>query len=438
MRRQIEKLLAGLAVIVFPTLLVALAVGVLLLRLLQVDDNTATELPLRVWMQDAAEPATDHTTVLRLLRASEPSTAFKTNLSTRDVWFALDVGSAFDGSTQVVDFPSRHAITLTCWDADTDALMGEANRSKTEGQLAESRSGFALTATQTHPLRQVLCKAAFRGPAKLSAQVWTADALRNAQISHRNTGAMIDAGIGMLALFMLLSAWVNRSRLYWIFVGWLLLNMRMAALSAGTDWELFGFEIDPSMVIGMRQWTVCLYFSMTGALFSQFFKKELDELHAGWLLTALQTLAVVFAALPLVLTFEQTLLAIWPCTVAGTAIIVWYLVKILRSPPSRVAGWYAASIAISALSSLTEVVAAATGPLVLLAGMNHVTAAIASAMLASLAMAEHMRTDRLEKIEAQETLRAAYQDSPIGLFTVGEGGLLIKTNPTIPSQINSV
>ncbi|MBI2750261.1 MAG: EAL domain-containing protein [Burkholderiales bacterium] len=389
-------------------------------------------------MQDATEPTPDHTAVLRFLRASEPATSFKTNLSTRDVWFALDVGSAFDGSTQVVDFPSRHAVTLTCWDVGTDALLGNASRRNTEGQLAESRGGFALTATPTQPLGQVLCKAAFRGPAKLSAQLWAADALRNAQIAHRSTGVMMEAGIGMLALFMLLSAWVNRSRLYWMFVGWLLLNMRMAALSAGTDWELFGMEIDPSMVIYMRQWTICLYFSMTGALFSQFFKKELDELHAGWLLTALQTLAVAFAGLPLVLTFEQTLLAIWPCTVAGTTIIGWYLVKILRKTPSRVAGWYAASIAISALSSLTEVVAAATGPLVLLAGMNHVTAAIASAMLASLAMAEHMRTDRLEKIEAQKTLRAAYQDSPIGLFTVGEGGLLLKTNPAFQSKIKGI
>jgi len=212
----------------------------------------------------------------------------------------------------------------------------------------------------------------------------------------------------------------------------------MASLSAGTDWDLFGIAVDPSLVISMRQWTVCLYFSMTGALFSQLFKKELDELHAGWALTVLQASAVVFAALPLLLTFEQTLLAIWPCTAMGTAIIAWYLLKILRRTHSRVAGWYATSIAIAAFASLTEVVAAATGQLTLVVGMNHVTAAIASAVLASLAMAEHMRTDRLEKIAAQKTLHAAYKDSPIGLFTVGEGGLLLKTNPAFQSMLKGM
>jgi diguanylate cyclase (GGDEF)-like protein len=438
MRRQVEKLLAGLAAVIFPILLVAIAGGVLLLRLGQVDAVAAQELPIRVWMQDTAVPAPDHKAVLDFLRASESTTSFETRLSTSDFWFALDVGGQFDGATHVVDFPSRHTMALTCWDSGTDALLGVATRWKTEGQLSNSRGGFALTAKQDHPLGQVLCKAAFRGPAQISARLWPADALRSAQISHRNSGAMIEAGIGMLSLFMLLTAWVNRSRLYWTFVGWLLLNMRMASLSAGTDWELFGIGVDPSMLADMRQWTVSLYFSMTVALFSQLFKEELEEVKAGWALAALQMSAVVVSVLPLLLTFEQTLLAIWPCTAAGTAIIAWYLFKILRKTHSRVAGWYAASIAVAALGGLTEVVAAATGQLTLLVGVNHVTAAIASALLASLALAEHMRADRLEKLEAQKTLRAAYQDSPIGLFTVGEGGLLLKTNPAFQSMLKGI
>ncbi len=408
------------------------------MKLAQVDAVPATELPVRVWMQDASLPAPEHKAVLDLLRASQPTDSFATQLSTSDFWVSLDVGSQFDSVAQVVDFPSRHAIALTCWDSSTDVLLGDANRWSTTGQLSESRGGFALSAKPGHPLGKILCKAAFRGPAKISARAWPVDALRNAQDSHRNSGAMIEAGIGMLALFMLLTAWVNRSGLYWTFVGWLLLNMRMASLSAGTDWDLFGIAVDPSLVVDMRQWTVSLYSSMTVALFSQLFKKELDALQAGLALAALQTLALVFAVLPLVLTFEQTLLAIWPCTAVGTAIIAWYLFKILRKTHSRVAGWYAASIAIATLSSLTEVVAAATGQLTLLVGMNHVTAAIASALLASLAMAEHMRTERLEKIAAQKMLHAAYQDSPIGLFTVGLGGLLLKTNPAFQSMLKGV
>ena len=438
LRRQIEKLLDVLAAVIFPTLLVLVAGWVLILRLAQPDAAPSNELPVRVWMQSEAVPTSDHKAILDLLKAIEPSHSFKTELSTSDFWFAVDVEGQVTGNAHIVDFPSRHASTLKCWDASTDALLGTANRWSVQGQLSFSRGGFALTAEPGHALGRVLCKATFRGPAKISAQLWSVDALRSAQIYHRSSGAMIEAGIGVLALFMLLTAWVNRSLLYWTFVGWLLLNMRMASLSAGTDSELFGIAVAPALVVDMRQWTVCLYFSMTGALFSQLFKKELASLRAGWVLVALQTLAVVFAMLPLVLSFEQTLLAIWPCTAVGTAIIVWYLLKILRKTHSRVAGWYAASIAIAAFASLTEVVAAATGQIILLVGMNHVTAAIASALLASLAMAEHMRAERLGKIEAQKTLSAAYADSPIGLFTVGEDGRLLKTNPAFLSMLKGI
>ena len=437
-RRYIEKILAALSAVIFPTVLVAIAGGVLLWRLVQVETIPAQDLPFRVWMQDADVSAPSHQAVLGYLQSSPPTTNFETKLSTSDFWFVVDVVSPLTSTAPIVEFPSRHITALSCWDAATDTLLGVANRSKTEGQLSFSRGGFALASPPHQPLGQILCKAAFRGPAKLSTRLWPAEALRNAQSSHRTSGAMIEAGIGILSLFMLMTAWVNRSRLYWTFVGWLLLNMRMASLSAGTDWELFGVAVDPSIVIGMRQWTVSLYFAMTIALFSQLFKEELEEIKAGWMLSSLQILAVALSILPFLLTFEQTLLAIWPCTALGTAIIVWYLIKILKTNHSRIASWYAASIAIAALASLMEVVAAATGMSFLLGSMNHVTAAIASAVLASLAMAEHMRADRLEKIAAQKTLRAAYQDSPIGLFTVGEVGQLLKTNPAFQAMLKGI
>lgn len=437
-RRYIENLLDRLASVLIPTLLVVIAFGVLLLKLTQVDNGSSETLPMTVWIQDATEPVPDHKAVLERLQHAAPTTSFETRLSTHDVWFAVDVGTSFNNEPRVLEFPSRHSVTLSCWDADSDALLGMASRNETSGQIAYSRSGFALVASPSRPLGHILCKGTFRGPAKITALAWPVDELRRVQATHRYSGATLEVGIGVLALFMLLAAWVNHSRLYWTFVGWLLLNMRMASLSAGTDWTLFGIAINPSMVIEVRQWTVCLYFAMTGALFSQLFRKELEKLRAGVALTALQTMAVIFAVLPLFLTFEQTLLAIWPCTVAGSATIAWYLIKILRKTPSRVANWYAASIAIAALSSLTEVIAAATGQQILLAGMNHVTAAIASALLASLAMAEHMRSDRLERIEAQRTLQAAYQDSPMGLFTMGEGGLLLKTNPAFQAMLKGM
>lgn len=437
-RRYIDKLLAGLSVFVFPTILVAIAGAVLVVRLLQTDSIQPPEIPIHVWMDEGSAATGDHRAVLARLAAVAPTSTLDTRLSTQDFWFTFDLQTQTTSSPTIVDFPSRHLTALSCWDAKTDQVLGSATRVAAEGQIAFSRAGFSLNPPPSETTQTVLCKANFRGPAKLTVRVWPVEGLRNAQAAHRTSGAMIEAGIGILSLFMLMAAWVNRSRLYWTFVAWLLLNMRMASLSAGTDWELFGVGIDPAWIIDIRQWTVSLYSAMTVALFTQLFREELEDIRAGWMLFLLQVLAVVFSIAPVILSFEQTLLAIWPCTAVGTVIIAWYLNRILKLRRSRIAGWYAASIAFAVFASLAEVLAAASGQNIFLNGINHITAAVASAFFASLAMAEHMRADRLERIEAQKMLRAAYDDSPIGLFTVGDKGQLLRTNPAFLSMLEGI
>ena len=118
--------------------------------------------------------------------------------------------------------------------------------------------------------------------------------------------------------------------------------------------------------------------------------------------------------------------------------MIFYLVKILRKTHSRVAGWYAASILVTLVASMNEVVAAAIGQRVLIAGLNSVTAAIASALLASAAVAEHMRFHRLQNQRAQKMLEAAYQDSPVGLFTIGMGQKIMKANPAFHAMVRHI
>ena len=98
--------------------------------------------------------------------------------------------------------------------------------------------------------------------------------LRNAQLAHKHTGVLIEGAIGVLALFMLLTAIVNASPLYLAFVGGLILNMRMAALSVGTDFFILGTEIPPDLLFPLRQATLVLYFANTVGLFSVLFKTD--------------------------------------------------------------------------------------------------------------------------------------------------------------------
>jgi diguanylate cyclase (GGDEF)-like protein len=61
-----------------------------------------------------------------------------------------------------------------------------------------------------------------------------------------------------------------------------------------------------------------------------------------------------------------------------------------------------------------------------------------AALLVAAAVAEHMRADRLEKLEAQRVLRTAYEDSPIGLFSISANGSILNANPSFRKMLRSL
>lgn len=300
------------------------------------------------------------------------------------------------------------------------------------------RAGFALVPKAGVAEEKLICRSRFAGPARISVGVWPASELETAQVTFHRTGSLIEAGIGVLALFMLLTAVVNRIALYWVFFGWLALSMRMASLSAGTDFDVFGLAVGSDALVEMRQWTVGLYYAMTITLFSQLFRDDLRQIRAGWLLSSLHLSALAVIPICAIVPFRDMLPIVWVATFLGVVVILFYLAKILVRNRSRVAIWYAASILITLVANLNEVVAASLGLRTLLWGLNSVTAAVASALLASVAVAEHMRADRMEKLRAQEGLRSAYEDSPVGLFTMGADGFIRKMNREFRSQLRGI
>ena len=169
----------------------------------------------------------------------------------------------------------------------------------------------------------VVCSARFRGPARLTAQAWQKDALMRAQVDHTRAGAMIDAGLGLLALAMVAMAIINRSRHFSSLAVWLLLSMRMASLSAGTDFSWMGMTIPADWLVPMRQWTVCMYSVATLALFSQLFRGELAGIGSHRSLTGLQIAAIALLAACPLLRFEQILPVVWILSTVGTAIILY-------------------------------------------------------------------------------------------------------------------
>lgn len=369
------------------------------------------------------------------LRGLSRADASRTARSIHPFWIFFLNPTSEIGAPSIIDFPSRHATNVTCWDGVSGGLIGRADYYTASGGISTSRAGFKMEVPPGQRPLEVICRANFRGPAKIVVESWKDEDLRAAQLAYKHTGVLIEGAIGVLAVFMLLTAIVNASPLYLAFVGGLILNMRMAALSVGTDFFILGTEVPPDLLFPIRQATLVLYFANTVGLFSVLFKNELALSKTRWPLTFHEVLAIALLIASPFMAYESVLPILWVATFTVVSVMLGYLYWILRRTHSRVAAWYGASIVVTLISTLNEVIVAATGARILESGLNSVTGAIASALLATAAVAEHMRTHRMQSIRAQKLLKAAYQDSPIGLFSVSRDGDIIKTNPAFYTMV---
>ena len=404
-------------------------------NLSQSNVEVKNSVPFQVWEQITKARTFDIEEAIRRASSQKTSFFFESKLSTNPLWFLVKIPENMDAKTASLDFPSRHAFSMACWDANSHVLLGKANREKTEGAIVSSRAGFAISANQINGVFELLCRGEFRGPAKISVGIWDSHALANAQKFYERSSVALEAGIAMLAATMLIAAMVNRSWVYMFFFAWLLINMRMAAISSGTDFYFFGYLLKSSFLINSRKWTVCLYFSTTILIFILIFKSKLVEIHANWAMHVLRIAIFIFPLLCIFLDFERLLPIIWFTSTIFILVILYYLANILRSANSRAAYWFMASMVTALLASFSEIISAALGIDFLAKGLNSVTAAVASALLVSAALAEQMRADRLEKIEAQRVLWAAYENSPIGLFSLTSDGNIFKMNPAFKSTL---
>jgi len=433
-----ENALNRLAAVIFPAVLLCISVAACIWQLTQPESHGGQALEVRAEEQalHIGDEGQTRASISASLERTMPQDTVATQLSDHPFWLLLKAKSPHAGQAWAVEFPSRHAMSLECWDRANDTQLGQADRRTAGGVVQTSRGGFAVAIPEDRAAIQLLCRATFRGPAKISAAAWTQDDLNLAQTSHDRTGAMIEAGLGVLAFSMLLMSIVNRSTLYLAFVSWLLLSMRMASLSAGTDFSILGAPIPAGWLIAARQWTICMYFALTVALFGQLFRSEIAGFRSRRSLSVLQLGALLIMAVCPLLRYEQILPAVWVSTVLGIGVMLVYLYRILRRSRSIVALWYSASIVVTLLASLNEVITASLGQRSLIGGLNSVTAAIASALLVSAAAAEHMRMGRKEKEAAQRSLKAAYDDSPIGLFTLCDSEQIVNCNAAFRDMLN--
>jgi diguanylate cyclase (GGDEF)-like protein len=358
---------------------------------------------------------------------------FDTHLSQRPVWFTFGLQEVV--RPLVVEFPSRHAVGVTCWDASTQVKLGQASGRAHEGQIEPIKSGYVLSFE--NPNRAILCRASFVGPARLTAELWRPEKLLVSDQEFQRDAGLLEGGMLALAIFILVTAVINRSVTYVVFAAWLVTALRIAAISEGWDTHWLGHTVPQDWVLSVRSLTRAAYAVLTVTLFKALFDDELKKLKHNLALNLLTWMSMGIVLGALVLSRKDFLPMMW--ALGGTALLLLsgLLISLVRQANSRVAIWYGASLAITSLSGLSEIIAAAFGITVTIGWINSVTAALASSLLASIAIAAQMRKEHLQRLAAQAELQHNYDAMPIGLFTLDLQGRFISTNPALRKNLGN-
>jgi diguanylate cyclase (GGDEF)-like protein len=368
----------------------------------------------------------------RNLLAGRPAVRhYDTHRSEQPIWFQFGAEATAGGQPTIAEFPSRHAIATACWNADTLAPLGAADRERATGSVKVMKSGFTLTLGVLAAPRQVLCRANFVGPARLTALEWPEAQLQvAAEEYHRNAG-LLDGGLLVLAIFMLVTAVINRNSMYVMFATWLVLNLRVAELSVGWDLQWLGMTVPHTWIGYARPLTLAAYYVLTLTLFRTLLKDDIAKVGYAGLLRLSQLTCLPLLLMSLIIPYEIFLPIIWIAAGLNIGAFLFYLFRILLVTRSKVAIWYGASICITLFASMSEVVSAAFGFTGLIGSVNSVTAALSSSLLAALAIAEQMRQEHKQKVEAQAELEHTYEAMPIGLFTLDLHGNFLSKNPAL-------
>jgi diguanylate cyclase (GGDEF)-like protein len=416
---------------------VPIAIGLLSLAALwSWDDHLAADDGIPVLLQVVPQADAAESPGQARLRADVAATVryFDTQRAETPFWFVAR-GLPTVLAPAALEFPSRHARAVACWDHATLTPLGEATLAQGSGALSVAKAGFALDLPT--PGTKVLCKAWFSGPARLIVLSWqNADLQKSVAQFHRKSG-LLDGGLILLATFVLMTAWINRRSLYVLFAAWLVVTLRMGAITAGWDTQWLGHTLPVSWLANSRAVTVAVYGLLTLSLYRTLFHEELGKTAYAAALRYTQWLCLPFLVVSFVMPYRWWLPMMWAVTGAGLLLMVASLVTILRRHPSRVAWWYGASLGVTFISSLSEIVAAVFGLKELVGAANFVTVALSAALLAALAIAEQMRLEHEQRLQVQAELEHNFNAMPIGLFTLDLQGRFQSANPALLEMLGA-
>ena len=179
----------------------------------------------------------------------------------------------------------------------------------------------------------------------------------------------------------------------------------------------------------MRAITLALFSLSSVTLYRMLFGAELASTRFAPLLRLAQWMCLPFLACAILLPYCMFLPLMWGVVAFGLALMTLGLATLMLRSRNQVAMWFAASFAVTFVSSLGEVVAAALGMRELSGVVNSVTAALASSLLAALAIAEQMRLETEKRMEGAGEARTCLRGDAGGAVHARHGWPLPERQP---------
>ncbi|WP_454807458.1 putative bifunctional diguanylate cyclase/phosphodiesterase [Paraburkholderia fungorum] len=370
------------------------------------------------------------------LRDAAPTARFSTHLAETPFWFMLTAPALGGEGPTLIDLPSRHAQTLSCWrTGPVPTPLGAADRHGTSGEMRANKAGFALRLDELGPQTQILCRGTFSGPAYITASATNAEELEVSALDFTQSASLITGGLLTLAIFVFVTAIINREWTYVIFAAWLVGNLRLSANAMGFDTEWMGWLIPPDHIALLREFTFASYYVLTTTLFVELFRRELKTIGLRWSLHAVRYGGCLLMIAACTLSYAHFIPVLWACASFCILVLTYFLVQLFIKARSRTVLWYVASMGIVLFATLSQVLAAALGVKALAGALSPVVTALSSSMLCAFAIAERMREERERRRQMQIELRNTYDVTPIGLFTLSGDSAFLRANPALHSML---
>ncbi len=377
--------------------------------------------------------------LIELRRVEKISPEVSTNLSERPFWIAARLPAVTEPASLSVYFPSRHAQKLLVWviDSENHIVLADQIGQGSDGRFLQSKkSGFSITIPYTESPLQLVAQIHSRGPARISAEVWGSEDLALAARQFDQAGGVLFGSLLIIAAFGTLIAVLARDTTFFIFAAWTITSLRFASHSNGWDFTWLGLaELDHYPRI-IRNLSLAAYAVLTVALFRGLFKRDIARLGASMPIRVIQLLSASMLLVGLIAPQRIFLPVMWALAIPCLMYMMALTAVIIAKTGSNTALWYCASWLVTLSAAITEI-GYATGLISRIPSiLNSVSGAVFSTLLAAIALADRIKTEKLERVKAQaktaivlNRFKENFNSMPIGLFNTSSDGALSLYNP---------